>query len=68
MNDKQDFARTLKQLNVKSKVDENNREVHQVTCVIELLDNKDRSKLHHIAKHLAKPIRVEFDPVQLELN
>lgn len=59
---------TLKQITVTSKVDDKNREVHTVTTKIELIENKGRDHIQEIAKSLNKPIRIDFDAVQLELG
>ena len=65
---KQQIIGTLKKLTTTSKVDDNNREIHTVTTQIELIDNKGRDNIQEIAKSLNKPIRLDFDAVQLELN
>ena len=58
----------LKNLQVTSKVDDNGREIHTVMTKVELLDNKGgKENIHDIANQLNKPIRLDFDAVQLEL-
>ena len=64
---KQQIIGTLKNITVTSKVDDNNREVHTVMTKIELIENKGREYIQDIAKSLNKPIRIDFDAVQLEL-
>lgn len=65
---KQQLIGTLKKIDTTSKVDENNREAHVVTVRLELIENEGREHIHDIAQHLGKPMRVDFDAVQLELN
>lgn len=65
---KQQVIGTLKQITASSKVDAGtNREIHTVAVKIELIENKGRENIHEIAKSLNKPIRIDFDAVQLEL-
>lgn len=65
---KKQIIGTLKQVNVQSKVDDHGREIHTVTTKVELIEKGGRENIHDIAKSLNKPIRLDFDPVQLELN
>lgn len=58
---------TLKNLKTVSKIDDNGREIHTVTTTIELIEKGGRENIHEIAKSLNKPIRVDFEAVQLEL-
>lgn len=58
---------TLKNLKTVSKIDDNGREIHTVTTTIELLEKGGRENIHEIAKSLNKPIRVDFEAVQLEI-
>lgn len=57
----------LKNLKTVSKVDDNGRAIHTITTTIELIDNGGREHIHEIAKSLNKPIRVDFEAVQLEI-
>lgn len=59
---------TLKNIKTVSKVDDNGREIHTVTTTVELLEKGGRENIHDIAKSLNKPIRLDFDAVQLELS
>ncbi len=59
---------TLKNIKTVSKVDNDGRELHTVTTTVELLEKGGREHIHEIAKSLNKPIRVDFDAVQLELG
>jgi hypothetical protein len=59
---------TLKQVQTVSKVDDRGREIHTVSAKIELIENKGRDEMQEIAKQLNKPIRLDFDAVQLELG
>lgn len=59
---------TLKQVSTVSKVDDNGRQIHTVTTKVELIENKGVESLQEIAKTLNKPIRIDFDAVQLELE
>lgn len=65
---KKQIIGTLKSIKTVSKLDEKNREVHTVTTTVELLENGGRENIHDIAKSLNKPVRVDFDAVQLELD
>jgi hypothetical protein len=67
MDTKKQIIGTLKNIKTVSKIDDNGREVHHVTTTIELLENGGREHIHDIARSLNKPIRVDFDAVQLEL-
>lgn len=58
---------TLKNITTTSKVDDNGREIHTVTTKVELIEKGGRENIHDIAKQLNKPIRLDFDAVQLEL-
>ena len=60
----------LKNIKILSKVDDNGRETHTVTTVIELIekDKNHKENMYDIAKMLNKPVRVDFDAVQLELG
>lgn len=58
---------TLKNLVVSSKVDDSGRTINTVAVKIELLDKGGMENIHDIAKSLNKPIRLDFDAVQLEL-
>ena len=67
MNKKQIIG-TLKKIDTTSKVDESTgREIHTVTTKIELIENKGRDSIQEIAKSLNKPIRIDFEAIQLEL-
>lgn len=69
MSTKKQLIGTLKKIDTTSKVDENsNREIHTITVKIELIDGKGREHIQEIANALNKPIRLDFDAVQLELN
>ena len=59
---------TLKKIDTTSKVDDNGREIHTVTTKIELIENKGRDSIQEVAKSLNKPIRLDFDAVQLEMG
>ena len=65
--EKHQIIGTLKKLVATSKVDDNGREIHTVTTQVELIDKGGRENIHNIAKSLNKPIRLDFDAVQLEL-
>lgn len=65
---KQQLIGTLKKVDTTSKVDESSsREIHTVTVKIELIDGKGREHVQDIANSLNKPIRLDFDAVQLSL-
>lgn len=65
----QQIIGTLKKIDTTSKVDDgSNREVHTVTVKLELIEKEGRDAVQEIVKNLNKPIRVDFDPVQLSLN
>ena len=59
---------TLTQITTTSKVDDNGREIHTIVTKVELIENKGRDNIQEIAKSLNKPIRIDFDAVQLELG
>ena len=67
-NTKKQIIGTLKKVVVTSKVDDGGREVHTIATQVELIENGGRENIHDIAKSLNKPIRVDFDAVQLELE
>lgn len=68
MSQKNQIIGTLKQIVATSKVDDNGREIHTVTTKVELIEKGGRENIHDIAKSLNKPIRLDFDAVQLELD
>lgn len=59
---------TLKKVVTTSKVDDNGRQIHTVTTQIELIENGGIENIHDIAQELNKPMRLDFDAVQLELE
>jgi len=59
---------TLKNVTTKSKVEDGGRQVHTVTTTVELIEKKGLDTVQEIAKALNKPVRMDFDPVQLELQ
>ena len=64
---KKQIIGTLKKIDTTSKVDDNGREIHTVTTKIELIEKGGRDNIQDIAKSLNKPIRIDFEAVQLEL-
>lgn len=64
---KKQIIGTLKQVVGTSKVDDNGREIHTVTVKVELIEKGGRDNIHEVAKSLNKPIRIDFEAVQLEL-
>lgn len=68
MNEKKQLIGTLKKIDTTSKVDDNGREIHTVTTKVELIEKEGRDHIQDIAKSLNKPIRIDFDPVQLSLT
>ena len=68
MSTKQQLIGTLKNVSTVSKVDDNGREIHTVAVKIELIEGKGKEHVQDIANSLNKPIRLDFDAVQLELK
>ncbi len=69
MSTKKQLIGTLKKIDTVSKVDESSgREIHIVAVKIELIDGEGREHIQDIANSLNKPIRLDFDAVQLSLN
>ena len=64
---KKQIIGTLKKIDTTSKVDDNGREIHTITTKIELIENQGLNNVQDITKCLNKPIRVDFEQVQLQL-
>lgn len=59
---------TLKKLQATSKVDDQDRTIHTLEVKLELIED-DEGGIKHIPKirdDMNKPIRLDFDPVQLK--
>lgn len=59
---------TLKNIKTVSKVEDGGRQVHTVTTTVELIEKQGLDTVQEIAKALNKPVRLDFDAVQLELT
>lgn len=59
---------TLKNIKTVSKVEDGGRQVHTVTTTVELIEKQGLDTVQEIAKALNKPVRLDFDAVQLELG
>ena len=65
MNDKRKLTGLLRKIDTSSKVDDNGRELHNITVKIELLkDDGGQENIRAIAENLNKIIGVEFEAVQ----
>ena len=67
MNEKKQIVGILKKIDTSSKVDNNGRGVHTITTKIEFIENEGFDNVKDITKNLNKPMRVDFEPVQLHL-
>lgn len=67
MNEKKQIIGTLKKIDTTSKVDDNGREIHTITTKLELIEKEGLENVQDITKSLNKPIRVDFEQVQLQL-
>ena len=64
---KKQLIGTLKKIATTSKVDEaSGREVHTITAKIELIESEGMESVQGIRENLNKPIRIDFDTVQLQ--
>ena len=59
---------TLKKLDSTSKVDDNGRSIHTIGFKLEIIDGQGMENIEEITRQLNKPMRVDFDIVQLEMN
>lgn len=67
--EKKQLIGTLKKIDTTSKVDDTSgREIHTVAVKIELIEGKGREHVQDIANALNKPIRLDFDEVQLSMD